>query len=69
MELKWHCQVCARAQKGAPLATHWNTLSAKLRNLSVGSETFAKHSKMHLFRVGFSHGAHRVCLNILQGLL
>ena len=31
----------------------WNGLSVELRDLSVGPETFAKHLKMHLFRVDF----------------
>ena len=32
----------------------WNKLPVELRNLSVGPETFARHLKTHLFRVGFS---------------
>ena len=31
----------------------WNELPVELRDLSVGPETFAKHLKTHLFRVGF----------------
>ena len=31
----------------------WNGLPVELRDLSVGPETFAKHLKTHLFRVGF----------------
>ena len=31
----------------------WNELPVELRDLSVGLETFAKHLKTHLFRVGF----------------
>ena len=32
----------------------WNKLPVGLRDLSVGPETFARHLKTHLFRVGFS---------------
>ena len=31
----------------------WNELPVELRDLSVGPETFAKHLKMHMFRVVF----------------
>ena len=33
----------------------WNRLPVELRNMSVsvGPETFAKHLKKHMFRVGF----------------
>ena len=31
----------------------WNGLHVKLRDLSVGPETFVKHLKTHLFRVVF----------------
>ena len=31
----------------------WNELAVELMNLSVGPETFAKHSKPQLFRVVF----------------
>ena len=32
----------------------WNKLPVGLRDLSVGPETFTRHLKTHLFRVGFS---------------
>ena len=32
----------------------WNKLPVGLRDLSVGPDTFARHLKTHLFRVGFS---------------
>ena len=31
----------------------WDELLVELRDLSVGPETFAKHLKMQLFKVGF----------------
>ena len=31
----------------------WNELPVELRDLTVGPETFAKHLKTHLFKVGF----------------
>ena len=35
----------------------WNKFPVGLRDLSVGPETFARHLKTHLFRVGFSDQA------------
>ena len=32
----------------------WNKLPVRLRDLSFGLETFARHLKTHLYRVGFS---------------